>query len=48
MGGVTPKGLYVGKVAKVGKDDYGLAKKIYITPATDYNDLSVVSVAEID
>ena len=48
MGGVTPKGLYVGKVAKVGIDDYGLAKKIYITPATDYNDLSVVSVAEID
>ncbi len=48
MGGVTPKGLYVGKVAKVGKDDYGLAKKIYITPATDYNDLNVVSVAEID
>lgn len=48
MGGVTPKGLYVGKVAKVGKDDYGLAKKIYITPATEYNDLSVVSVAEID
>ncbi|CUS26580.1 Rod shape-determining protein MreC [Paucilactobacillus oligofermentans DSM 15707 = LMG 22743] len=48
MGGVTPKGLYVGKVAKVGKDDYGLAKKIYITPAADYNDISVVSVAEID
>ncbi len=27
MGGVTPKGLYVGKVDRVAKDDYGLAKK---------------------
>ncbi|KRM13480.1 rod shape-determining protein MreC [Paucilactobacillus suebicus DSM 5007 = KCTC 3549] len=48
MGGVTPKGLYVGKVAKVSEDDYGLAKKIYITPATSFNDINIVTVAELD
>ncbi len=46
MGGVTPKGLYVGRVSRVGKDDYGLAQKIYITPATDFNDINIVTVAE--
>ena len=43
---VTPKGLYVGRVSRVGKDDYGLAQKIYITPATDFNDINIVTVAE--
>lgn len=46
MGGITPKGLYVGKVAKVGKDDYGLAQKVYITPAANFNDINIVTVAE--
>ena len=46
MGGVTPKGLYVGKVSRVGKDDYGLAQKIYIRPAADFNDITIVTVAE--
>lgn len=48
MGGVTPKGLYVGKVARVAKDDYGLAKKIYIKPATNFNNINIVTVAELD
>ena len=46
MGGVTPKGLYVGKVARIGKDDYGLAQKVYITPASNFNDINIVTVAE--
>lgn len=46
MGGVTPKGLYVGKVSRVGKDDYGLAQKIYIRPAANFNDINIVTVAE--
>lgn len=46
MGGITPKGLYVGKVARVGKDDYGLAQKVYITPATNFNDINIVTIAE--
>ncbi|MDO4902815.1 MAG: rod shape-determining protein MreC [Limosilactobacillus sp.] len=46
MGGITPKGLYVGKVTRVGKDDYGLAQKVYIKPATNFNDINIVTVAE--
>jgi len=45
LGGVTPAGLYVGKVQKISQDDYGLSKKIYINPATDFNNIPVVSVA---
>ncbi|KIS04206.1 rod shape-determining protein MreC [Paucilactobacillus wasatchensis] len=48
LGGVTPKGLYVGKVARVTKDDYGLAKKIYIKPATNYDNINIVTVAELN
>ncbi|AEV94989.1 rod shape-determining protein MreC [Pediococcus claussenii] len=47
LGGVTPKGLYVGKVAKVTKDDYGLASEIMIKPATDMNDINDVVVAQL-
>ncbi|WP_267200936.1 rod shape-determining protein MreC [Limosilactobacillus kribbianus] len=46
MGGITPKGLYVGKVSRIGKDDYGLAQKVYIKPAADFNDINIVTVAE--
>ena len=45
LGGVTPAGLYVGKVQKISQDDYGLSNKIYIKPATDFNNIPVVSVA---
>ncbi|WP_270765811.1 rod shape-determining protein MreC [Weissella confusa] len=45
LSGVTPAGLYVGKVQKISQDDYGLSKKIYIKPATDFNNIPVVSVA---
>ncbi|MDR3190461.1 MAG: rod shape-determining protein MreC [Lactobacillaceae bacterium] len=45
LGGITPAGLYVGKVAKVSTGDYGLSKTIQITPATDFNNVPVVSVA---
>ncbi|WP_057896184.1 rod shape-determining protein MreC [Liquorilactobacillus oeni] len=45
MGGNSPKGIYVGSVSKVEKDDYGLASKIEIKPAADLTDLTVVTVA---
>ncbi|MBW1605807.1 rod shape-determining protein MreC [Lactobacillus sp. Sy-1] len=45
LGGITPKGLYIGKVAKVSTDDYGLSYKIYISPAADLNDIEAVTVA---
>ncbi|KRL61870.1 Cell shape-determining protein MreC [Latilactobacillus fuchuensis] len=44
LGGLTPKGLYIGKVASVKKDDYGLALTVYVTPAADLNNLTVVTV----
>ena len=45
LGGVIPKGIYVGTVSKVTEDDYGLAKKVYIKPAANLNDIEVVSIA---
>mgnify|MGYP000452712558 CR=1 FL=1 len=45
LGGVIPSGLYVGKVAKVTKDDYGLSKRIYIEPAADLGNITTVVVA---
>ncbi|WP_260163964.1 rod shape-determining protein MreC [Lentilactobacillus buchneri] len=45
LGGVIPKGIYVGTVSKVTQGDYGLAKKVYIKPAANLNDIEVVSVA---
>ncbi|MCW0952649.1 rod shape-determining protein MreC [Weissella ceti] len=45
LGGVTPSGLYVGEVESIDDDDYGLTKTIYIKPATDFNNIPVVSVA---
>lgn len=45
LGGTIPKGIYVGTVSKIAEDDYGLAKKVYIKPAANLNDIEVVSVA---
>ena len=45
LGGVIPAGLYVGKVARVTKDDYGLSKRIYIEPAADLGNITTVMVA---
>ena len=45
MGGITPKGLLVGKLTTVDNDDEGLPSKIYIKPAADFNDLDVDTVA---
>lgn len=44
LGGVTPKGLYVGKVSKVTTDDYGTASKIFVKIPANMNDLEAVTV----
>jgi rod shape-determining protein MreC len=44
LGGRTPKGLLIGTVTGVKKDDYGLANTVYLKPAGNLNDVSVVSV----
>lgn len=48
LGGILPKGLYVGKVVSVRDDTYGVAKEIYIQPAADLTDISsVLAVTEV-
>lgn len=47
LGGVTPKGLYVGKVVDTKKNSSGLAAEVYIKPAADMSSINVVSVAEL-
>ncbi|AMV61251.1 Rod shape-determining protein MreC [Pediococcus damnosus] len=48
LGGVTPKGLYVGKVVDTKKNSSGLATEVYIKPAADMSSINVVSVAELN
>ncbi|WP_395387002.1 rod shape-determining protein MreC [Pediococcus parvulus] len=47
LGGVTPKGLYVGKVVATKEDSSGLATEVYIKPAADMSSINVVSVAAL-
>lgn len=44
LGGATPKGLLLGTVETIKKDDYGLANTVYLKPAANLDDLSVVTV----
>lgn len=48
LGGLTPRGLYVGKVVKVKKDDYGLVSSVFVKPATDLNNFTIVTVISRD
>lgn len=43
-----PTGLYIGEVAKVENDEYGLAKEVRVKTGTDLADLSHVYVAKRD
>ncbi|MDF7636652.1 rod shape-determining protein MreC [Leuconostocaceae bacterium ESL0958] len=46
LGGIIPAGLYVGKVANISTDNYGLSKKVYIRPSSDLNALNNLLVAK--
>lgn len=48
LGGLTPRGLFVGKVYAVKKDDYGLVSSIYVKPATDLNNFNIVTIISRD
>lgn len=48
MGKTFPAGLYIGKVKKVTTDNFDLAKIVEVTPATDFQDLSYVTVVKRD
>ncbi|WP_225047133.1 rod shape-determining protein MreC [Lacticaseibacillus kribbianus] len=46
LGGSTPKGLLIGTVASVKQDDFGLANTVYLKPAANLADASVVTVID--
>ncbi|MCG3089246.1 rod shape-determining protein MreC [Sporosarcina cyprini] len=46
LGGIFPKGLYIGEVTEVSTDDYGLTKLAYIRPAADFSMLDHVVIAK--
>lgn len=46
LGGIFPKGLYIGEVTEVSTDDFGLTKLAYIRPAADFSMLDHVMVAD--
>jgi rod shape-determining protein MreC len=44
MGGVFPKGLVIGLVESVDRQEYGLFQVIEVTPAVDFSHLEEVLV----
>ncbi len=46
LGGIYPKGLLIGTVAKIKKDDYGLFQEIEITPSVDFSKLEEVLIIQ--
>ncbi|CAJ1182038.1 rod shape-determining protein MreC [Companilactobacillus paralimentarius DSM 13238 = JCM 10415] len=44
LGGLTPRGLYIGKVYGIKKDNYGMTNSVYITPAAEMRNFTVVTV----
>ncbi|WP_334328889.1 rod shape-determining protein MreC [Companilactobacillus sp. HBUAS59699] len=44
LGGRTPRGLYIGKVYGIKKDNYGMTNSVYITPAAELRNFTVVTV----
>lgn len=46
LGGIFPKGLFIGEVTEVSTDDFGLTKLAYIRPAANFSMLDHVMVAD--
>lgn len=46
LGGVYPKGLYIGKIEMVEPDQYGLTQTAYVKPAANFYNLEEVIVVE--
>lgn len=46
LGGVIPRGLPIGIVARVQPDDYGLTQTAYIQPSADFGNLNGVMVVQ--
>ncbi len=48
MGGVFPKGMMIGQVNHVDRQEAGLFLRIYVTPSIDFSKLEEVSVVTFD
>ncbi len=48
LGGIFPKGLRIGTVSKVMKQDYGLFQDIEVTPSVDFSKLEEVLIIRRD
>ena len=44
LGGVFPSGILIGKVSKIGTDEYDLAKIINVNPIADFDDINYVAI----
>jgi len=48
LGGIFPKGLFIGTVQSVENDPYGLTKTAFVLPATDFSNIQFVYVLKRD
>jgi len=48
LGGLVPRGLIVGTVADVSLDRHGLGQRVYIEPASNFEDIRYVSIINRD
>lgn len=44
LGGLVPRGLLIGTVAEVSLDRHGLGQRVYIEPATDFENVRFVTI----
>ncbi|HIZ70610.1 MAG TPA: rod shape-determining protein MreC [Candidatus Atopostipes pullistercoris] len=44
LGGLVPRGLLIGTVSEVSLDRHGLGQRVYIEPATDFEDIRFVTI----
>jgi len=44
IGGIFPKGLYIGQVTKIFKKKYGLSQQVEVTPAMDFSKIEEVLI----
>jgi len=44
LGGLVPKGLLIGTVSEVSLDRHGLGQRVYIEPATNFEDVRFVTI----
>ena len=44
LGGLVPKGLLIGTVSEVSLDRHGLGQRVYIEPATNFEDIRFVTI----